>query len=242
MSFRMVLTTVSAALAVLATTLASAEPPAGRVVLGKVGRVTKSSVVHKSPSRSSLAYFPIKPKQMLVVSPSPKSGWYKVLLDNGNYGYAETSVVEALPYQVTANSKPRVTTVASRGSYGAGGARSEMADFATRFHTKYVWGGEDLNKGIDCSAFVKKMYGAIGLRLPRTAAEQALVGQQIQRLEDLRKGDRLYFWDAKRGKIGHTGIYIGNGNFVHSSSGHGGVATDFLGQQRWLKILVAARR
>jgi cell wall-associated NlpC family hydrolase len=129
--------------------------------------------------------------------------------------------------------------VASRG----GDARSKMADYSLKFQgTPYVWGGNDELNGIDCSGFVKKMYGKIGLSLPRTAAEQALVGKPIYNLEDLQKGDRLYFWDKKRGKIGHTGIYLGDGNFVHSSSGRGGVATDYLGSDRWLKILVAARR
>ena len=68
------------------------------------------------------------------------------------------------------------------------------------------------------------------------------MGQQITRLEDLQAGDRLYFWENKRGKIGHTGIYLGKGYFVHSSVGNHGVATDYLGSKNWLKILVAARR
>ena len=79
------------------------------------------------------------------------------------------------------------------------------------------------------------------MKLPRTAAEQALVGQPVCRLEDLQSGDRLYFWEKKRSKIGHTGLYLGNGYFVHSSSGNHGVATDYL-TPRWRAILVAARR
>ena len=82
----------------------------------------------------------------------------------------------------------------------------------------------------------------VGGTPPGPAAGQALVGKKTPRLEDLQSGDRLYFWENKRNKIGHTGIYLGNGYFVHSSRGHNGVATDYLGQQKWLKILVAARR
>ena len=88
------------------------------------------------------------------------------------------------------------------------------------------------------------MYGRIGYNLPRTAAEQALVGQPIYRLEDLKKGDRLYFWDSKRGMVGHAAIFIGGrtgDEFVHSSHGKGGVATSRL-TQSWLNILYAARR
>lgn len=241
MSLRAFFSTVIAALTLGSATqvFAQAKTASDRVVVGKLGRAKKAVVIRKSPSSSSSVFYRAKAKDYLVINPGPKSGWFKVLLQNGTSGYVESASVETLPYSVTA-SKPgaRAKTVASRGD-----ARSQMADYALNFQgTPYVWGGNDVKNGVDCSGFVKKMYGAIGLSLPRTAAEQALVGTPINRLQDLQKGDRLYFWDAKRGKIGHTGIYLGNGNFVHSSSGRGGVATDYLGEQRWLKILVAARR
>jgi cell wall-associated NlpC family hydrolase len=85
------------------------------------------------------------------------------------------------------------------------------------------------------------MYGKIGIELPRTAAEQALVGEPITRLEQLRKGDRLYFCDKSRHRIDHTGMYMGDGTFIHSSHGKGGVAITPL-TRSWLSILVAARR
>ncbi|MBI3720982.1 MAG: C40 family peptidase, partial [Fimbriimonas ginsengisoli] len=120
---------------------------------------------------------------------------------------------------------------------------SALAQYSLNFvGAPYQWGGNSTMTGIDCSGFVKQIYGAIGVSLPRTAAEQVSVGQPILRLEDLQSGDRLYFWDSRRGKVGHTGIYLGNGYFVHSSSGKGGVSTDYLGAKKWLKLLVAARR
>ena len=105
----------------------------------------------------------------------------------------------------------------------------------------YKWGGNDILNGIDCSGFVKKLYGSIGVSLPRTAAEQVRVGQPVLRYEDLQPGDRLYFWSKSRKKIGHTGIYIGGCYFTHASSCHHGVATDYL-SAKWRKMLVAARR
>ncbi|MFX8899346.1 NlpC/P60 family protein, partial [Acinetobacter baumannii] len=60
--------------------------------------------------------------------------------------------------------------------------------------TPYKWGGQSLTGGIDCSAFVQTLYGKEGIALPRTAREQALVGQKVERLEQLQPGDRLYFW------------------------------------------------
>lgn len=251
----MILTTVTAALVVFVPATAAAKAPApeakssakkstaGRVVLGKLGQATQAIPIYSQPNRRSRVYYEAKPNDYLVIRKTRTAGWFQVLMQTGQYGYAQTASVKQLPYDVTSNSapkKPRSTYLASRGG-GTGGAA--VADYSLNFQgTPYVWGGNDPNRGIDCSGFVKKMYGTIGVNLPRTAAEQAMVGTPIYRLEDLRKGDRLYFWDKKRAKIGHTGIYLGDGNFVHSSSGRGGVATDYLGTQRWLKILVGARR
>jgi cell wall-associated NlpC family hydrolase len=213
-------------------------------VYGKLGQVKKATPIYVSAKHGSRVYYYAKPKEYLAVRKTGNGAWLQVLLQTGRYGYAEASAIEQLPYDVTPKkSTPRSTYVASRGGGRSPDARSLMADYSLNFQgTPYVWGGNDETRGIDCSGFVKKMYGKIGLQLPRTAAEQALVGTPLYRLEDLRKGDRLYFWDRKRGKIGHTGIYLGDGRFVHSSSGHGGVATDYLGTERWLRILVAARR
>ena len=133
--------------------------------------------------------------------------------------------------------QPRSPILASRGAdrfsgRGSQDLRGAVADYALKFKgTPYVWGGNNLTGGIDCSGFVKQLYGAIGLELPRTAAEQVNVGLQVQRLEQLQKGDRLYFWDYKRNCVGHTGIYLGNGYFVHSSMTHKGVDTDYLGEK-----------
>lgn len=123
------------------------------------------------------------------------------------------------------------------------GFASEMIECGKRYlGTKYAWGGTDLENGIDCSGFVMRLFGKYGKRLPRTAAEQAKVGQPVERLEDLRPGDRLYFWEYKRGKVGHTAIYIGDNKFIHSSSSRGGVNIDDLRKNYWRRILVGVRR
>lgn len=252
----MILTTVTAALVVLsAPTKAAAKAPApqataqkstGRVVLGKLGQATKSTPIFTQPNSGSRVYYEAKPKAYLVIRKTKSSDWLEVLMQTGKYGYVQAAAVTQLPYDVTGNTtkkSDRSGYLASRGTAPSRGGRAAVADYSLNFQgTPYVWGGNDPYNGIDCSGFVKKMYGTIGVSLPRTAAEQAMVGTPIYRLEDLRKGDRLYFWDKKRGKIGHTGIYLGDGNFVHSSSGRKGVATDYLGTDRWLKILVGARR
>jgi len=80
----------------------------------------------------------------------------------------------------------------------------------------YRFGGMSL-QGIDCSAFVKRIYSFFDITLPRTAREQANVGQKVSR-DELVIGD-LVFFNTRRYYISHVGIYIGDGQFVHAASG-----------------------
>jgi LysM repeat protein len=79
----------------------------------------------------------------------------------------------------------------------------------------YRLGGSSV-RGLDCSAFVKKIYEFFDVSLPRTAKEQAHVGQRVSR-DELKEGD-LVFFNTRRA-YGHVGIYIGNNEFVHASAG-----------------------
>lgn len=113
--------------------------------------------------------------------------------------------------------------------------RKLMVKVATGFlGAPYKLGGSSV-KGIDCSAFVRKMYEFFDIALPRTAAEQAFVGVRINR-DDLAEGDLVFFRTRKR--IGHVGIYIGNNEFVHASYKAKSVRIDRLDhpyfQQRYL--------
>lgn len=217
-------------------------------LLGKLGQTTAKLAIYAAPTTRAKVFYHAKPFAYVIVRQrATKAGWARIVMANGIDGYAKSDGVAVLPYDIVA--KEAEVPVAPRGSRGAsapasrGGMGSYVVKNAMNYQgTPYVWGGNDLKNGIDCSGFVQKLYGGVGLNLPRTAAEQALVGEKITRLEDLRAGDRLYFYERKRNKIGHTGIYMGNGYFVHSSSSRKGVATDYLGKPNWLRILVAARR
>ncbi|HRJ26866.1 MAG TPA: C40 family peptidase [Fimbriimonadaceae bacterium] len=218
-------------------------------VIGKLGQTTERATIHASPSTKSRVFYRAQAFEYLIIRTSNSSAWLRVVLENGRFGYIQTDKVARLPYDVTVGqtqtrtaSRPGTGSTPSR-STSSSNSRAWAAQYGLQYTgTPYKWGGNDPNRGIDCSAFVKYLYGQIGIKLPRTAAEQALVGTPIQRLEDLQPGDRLYFWENRRNKIGHTGVYLGNGFFVHSSSGRKGVATDDLRNPKWRNILVAARR
>jgi cell wall-associated NlpC family hydrolase len=213
-------------------TLAWASSPR---VLGELGQAVEAGTLHSAMSTSSRSIYRVRPYEYLIVRRTRSDAWVQVMLQNGRLAYMQSRRVAILPYQVTAKDVPAPSR--------SGGVAAQLANYALNYTgTPYVWGGNSLTRGVDCSAFVQQLFGKIGVDLPRTAAQQALVGQRIERLEDLRPGDRLYFWEKRRNKIGHTGIYLGNGHFVHSSRGRRGVATDLLAAPQWLNTLVAARR
>jgi LysM repeat protein len=99
----------------------------------------------------------------------------------------------------------------------------------------YKLGGSTL-RGIDCSAFVKKIYEIFNIELPRTTREQFLIGKNIEK-ESLEEGDMVFF--KRRGNSAHVGIYIGANQFVHASSYNRQVKIDYLDapyySQRFLK-------
>lgn len=105
--------------------------------------------------------------------------------------------------------------------------------------TPYVYGGTTL-KGFDCSGFVRWAYDSIGIHLPRTAREQSVVGEKIERIEDMQPGDIVAFNHPKRGY--HTGIYIGEGNFIHSPRKRTTVRINSLSDSYFSQTLLGARR
>jgi len=91
---------------------------------------------------------------------------------------------------------------------------------------------------------VKKIYEIFDVQLPRSAREQFRVGSQIKK-EELAVGDLVFFKTKRYVKYPtHVGIYIGDGNFIHSSSGHGriGVKIDALSSDYYTKAFTGATR
>jgi len=100
------------------------------------------------------------------------------------------------------------------GKWNSPDERKLFVKVATGFlGAPYRFGGSTL-RGIDCSAYVRKMYEFFDVTLPRTAREQSTVGVTIEK-EELEEGDLVFF--RTRRPIGHVGIYIGNNEFVHAS-------------------------
>lgn len=96
--------------------------------------------------------------------------------------------------------------------------------------------------GLDCSGFTCRVYAEAGYALPRVSRDQARVGRPVP-LSALQPGDLLFFVGSPGGqRINHVGIYLGDGQMVHASSGSGQVVVSDLGQRYYQARLVAARR
>ncbi len=84
---------------------------------------------------------------------------------------------------------------------------------------KYVWGATG-PVNYDCSGFTRKVFGDVGIHLPRVSRDQSKKGQLVS-FHELKKGDLVFFATKRRypRRVTHVGIYLGNGNFIHASSG-----------------------
>lgn len=91
-----------------------------------------------------------------------------------------------------------------------------VVDYARQFlGNPYVYGGNSLTNGTDCSGFVKGVYAAFGINLPRTSAEQRSVGYAVS-LSEIQPGDIVCY-------SGHVGIYAGNNTLIHASNEKTGI-------------------
>ena len=103
----------------------------------------------------------------------------------------------------------------------------------------YRFGGSSL-LGIDCSAFVQKVYRFVDINLPRSAREQYVEGNPVNRKE-LSVGD-LVFFRTYASFPSHVGIYLGDDLFIHASSAKRKVSIDSLDTPYYLKRFIGAKR
>jgi cell wall-associated NlpC family hydrolase len=105
----------------------------------------------------------------------------------------------------------------------------------------YRVGGTSSDTGLDCSGYVQLVYReAAGLILPRTAREQANVGEEVGKTE-LKPGD-LVFFNTMRRTFSHVGIYLGDNYFLHSPSVGSAVRVESMQNSYWVQRYNGARR
>jgi len=133
----------------------------------------------------------------LQAMPETDVRWTTVLLPDGQVGYIQNGdIAPEAPLR----------------------QKGDLVHFSQRFlGLPYTWGGRS-SFGYDCSGFVQMLYAQIGVDLQRNSGQQIL-DPRLQKIgmEDLALGDLIFFGKSEQ-RIMHVGMYIGEGNFIHSSA------------------------
>lgn len=120
---------------------------------------------------------------------------------------------------------------------------SDIVAFAKQYiGTPYVWGGNSLSKGVDCSGLVQQVYKQFGLSVSRTTFTQIGEGKAVD-MNNLQAGDMIFFdTDPKVGGPDHVGIYMGNGKMIHAPRPGKSVEISDMTTGYWQGIFMGGRR
>ena len=159
--------------------------------------------------------------------------WVSIVTDAGQKGYVSADYLT-----VKTGEKPDNTTSNTASAKGAA-----VVAYGKQFiGTPYVWGGTNLNTGVDCSGFVYAVYKNFGITLSRSSASMTSNGVEVSKA-NLQAGDLVFFNTGGNSSISHVGIYCGDGTYVHSTDGKGnGVTVTNLNSGYSANTYVTARR
>lgn len=206
--------------------------PVSNTISTRGATVIKDDVIVRSRPSTSGSKITQVSRGMKGKILATENGWYKLKLENSQEGWIRADMLKG-------SDAPRTYMVASA-SRPSQKASSVVNVAYSYLGTRYVYGGTS-RSGIDCSGFTGRVYAAMGIRLPRTAAEQARSGRYVSR-GSLRAGDLVFFRTTRGPRISHVGLYIGDGKMIHASSGGGHVRVDSLSKAYYNSRFVTARR
>ncbi|MFF5977039.1 C40 family peptidase [Streptomyces sp. NPDC012769] len=117
------------------------------------------------------------------------------------------------------------TPGATAGNRGAQAVNLAMQAYKNK--TPYVWGGNSLTRGVDCSGLIQQVYRQLGINLPRTTYDQAKQGKRVP-VSNLLPGDLVFYNTGSQdpngiGSLSHVAIYIGNGQIIDARNSRAGI-------------------
>ena len=194
--------------------------------------------IRKEPSTTADIIMTVEENTALKVI-GEEGDWYKVDTSEGE-AYVIKSALSSERTQTTsrgsldrkANSDKTTENSSDSNKVASNTSKlgSEIVSYAKKFlGVPYVYGGAS-SSGFDCSGFTMYVFDHFGISMGHGAQMQSKLGKAVEAnknsktslLENLEVGDLVFFLDYETmDEIGHCGIYIGDGNFIHASSGSG---------------------
>ena len=174
--------------------------------LGMTGEIQGEDVhIRNHPDVHADVIYKVSHRPIQVIGKNHE--WYKVMIEEEEgwvYNqYVEIEHADLIPYAKVKG--------------------EELIEYGLQFlGTPYVWGGNNLIGGVDCSGFTQQVFGAFDIDISRVSYMQAEDGEEISK-DELRTGDLIFFdtTGINNGNISHVGIYMGDDKFIHSESSKG---------------------
>lgn len=205
--------------------------------------------VRNKPSTNSTIIDVLDEDDVVTIT-GEEGEFYKITCEKIPLGYISKSLVKVKDVTSRGTLEERENTVSTEKNDALNKALtsvstngSEIVEFAKQYlEYPYVLGCSTPETGFDCSGFTRYVYGHFGYKLGQVAAQQTSLGDVVER-ENLQTGDLLLFYDDAKTKIGHCGIYIDGGEFIHSANPKRGVVIDNLNTNTYYnQRFVTARR
>lgn len=150
-----------------------------------------------------------------------------------------SNVTQTAALASRSDTRPRETN-STENNTNNGSVSEKLLSYAkSLLGKKYSYGASGPNS-FDCSGFTMYVYKHIGISLPHQSGSQSQKGTKVEK-NNLIPGD-LVFFNTNGVSISHVGIYVGNGNFIHASSGGGKIEITSLSSSYYVKRYVTARR
>lgn len=227
--------------------------------INKTGYVKADGLnIRKEPTTSSEAIHSLSFNSKVKIT-GEVDGWYRIdyqdqvgyisqkyvsdtkLPENTSRGDVERTSSNIQEQNEEDESEPEQETenVATSSSSSEG---NEVVEFAKQYlGYKYVAGGSSPSTGFDCSGFTTYVFRNFGISLNRSSKDQIKNGTSVSKA-NLQPGDIVIFKNQGKTAIGHVGIYIGNGNFIHAANKKEGVVITALSSSYYSQRYVGARR
>lgn len=203
----------------------------------------ETAIVREKASTSSdaIGYLDYGDKITLL---EQEGEWYKINFENET-GYVKNTLFKINDKSVSSRSlvEERKETEEQPEEVKQTSQASEVVEYTKQYlGYPYVVGGKTPSTGFDCSGFTRYVYLNFGYSLGSTASSQTNIGTEITR-DNLEPGDLILFQNEEKTKIGHTGVYIGGGDFIHAANPQRGIVTDNLNTNSYYnERFVSARR